>query len=268
MRTNAHIRAGAPVSQIQLGYSHFSKRLAANTRVGYSTTLSLFFATVPEIYEQITAEHVEKFVMSFKGKNSSKNNQLYRIKSFCGYAENYLGLPNPAARIKPLKVTFYKQRCLSDDEYQRILAVCSSPSESAVVKLLCATGLRRSEYRSLSSASICEKHLIVIGKGNKKRIVPLNGIAIQALSLLNLSKSFKKPDSLMALCRKLTRKSGVEPFSPHSFRHYFATRLVKAGVPLAKVSKILGHSSIAVTEKTYLHLLPSDTLGCTDVLDF
>jgi len=60
--------------------------------------------------------------------------------------------------------------------------------------------------------------------------------------------------------------AGIERFGPHAIRHFFATRLMRQGVPLAKISKILGHASIKTTEQIYIHWLPKDVLGLTDCL--
>ena len=61
-------------------------------------------------------------------------------------------------------------------------------------------------------------------------------------------------------------RASLAHFHPHSCRHLFATTLVKAGVPLAKISKILGHSSIEITIRVYTHLFPVDLLGAADNL--
>jgi len=50
-------------------------------------------------------------------------------------------------------------------------------------------------------------------------------------------------------------------------RHWFATQLLIKGVPIAKVSKMLGHASIRTTERSYAHILRSDLANATDVLD-
>jgi integrase len=51
------------------------------------------------------------------------------------------------------------------------------------------------------------------------------------------------------------RLAGIEHATPHSTRHTYASRLLTAGVPIARVSKLLGHSSIQVTERVYAHLI-------------
>ena len=55
--------------------------------------------------------------------------------------------------------------------------------------------------------------------------------------------------------------------SGHALRHYFGSELIRKGVPIAHVSKIMGHSSIATTERFYIHLLSSDLKDVTRVLD-
>jgi integrase len=67
--------------------------------------------------------------------------------------------------------------------------------------------------------------------------------------------------------QKNFRQNRYKNFGAHAVRHYFATQLIRKGVNIYKVSKILGHSSVQITESTYVHLMPVDLLGITDVLD-
>lgn len=53
----------------------------------------------------------------------------------------------------------------------------------------------------------------------------------------------------------------MEHISPHRMRHTFATRYLQGGGDIYVLSKILGHSSVAVTEKVYAHLLAADLLS-------
>ena len=260
--------AGKPTNEVYIGFIRYIQRFTQDTQKSYTQTLTRFIEAVPPFYEQITMEHIERFVQSFGKKNSSKNNALFRIRSFCRYAEDYLGLANPAEKVKPFKVHFYEQRVISTIEYSKLLKVCT-PKEYAVIKFLANSGLRRAEFRSLTSANISpdKTYITVIGKGNKKRKVPLNEVCREALSHLDLSKSYKTDGGLTALCRKLSRKSGIK-VNPHCFRHFFVSRLAKAGVPLALISKTVGHKNVTTTAIIYTHILDSETLGCTDVLDF
>ena len=260
--------ARTPTKDALTRFIRYSSRFATNTQRQYKDTLSRLQPYLPDYIEQIRAEHLDIFVNSLKMLNSSKNTTLIPVRSFLQFCEDYFDVPSVAKKVKDLPEQPHKQRCLSENEYAAVLKVCSE-QEKAIVQILACTGLRASEFCDLTPNSISpdETFLTVIGKGRKRRCVPLNNTACQAFFTINLSKNFNR-DSLSYICKCLAKRASLPAFGPHAFRHFFCTRLIKAGVPIAKVSKILGHSSIAVTEKTYLHLLPSDTLGCTDVLDF
>lgn len=257
--------AGTPTQEVYIGFARYIQRFTPDTQRSYTQTLVRFIQSVPPFYEQITMEHIERFIQSFGKKNSSKNSALFRIRSFCKYAEDYLGLPNPAEKVKPFKVHFYEQRVITEIEYSKILEVCK-PKERAVIQFLANSGLRRTEFRLMSTANLSpdKTFITVIGKG-KKRKVPINQVCREALSHLDLTKSYKNEGSLAALCRKLSRKSGIK-VNPHCFRHYFATRMIKAGVPIAILSKILGHKNEIVTAIVYCHIFDSDCIGSTDCL--
>jgi len=117
------------------------------------------------------------------------------------------------------------------------------------------------------------KMLTITGKGRKRRVIPLNETCRTILShyanstTLQLTKSYRYHQALSRLTHKLAKKAGIPMFGVHAIRHYFATELCRRGVPLAKVSKILGHASVRTTERIYLHWLDDDLLGVTDVLD-
>ncbi len=59
------------------------------------------------------------------------------------------------------------------------------------------------------------------------------------------------------LVRRLRAKTGID-FDPHWFRHSMATRLLRDGAPVEVVSKLLGHSSVTLTMRTYGHLTAED----------
>ena len=258
-------KAGTPTKVALTRFIRYTARFATTTQRHYKEALYRFEPFLPDFIEQIRAEHIDIFVNSLKTLNSSKNSLLVPVRSFLQWCETYLDVPNVAKKVKSLPEQPPKQRVLSEAEYKAVLAVCE-PFERKVVQFLASTGLRASEYCSLTQQNIShdQKCLILTGKGGKRRVVPLNNTARASI---DFSKSFNR-DSLRYLCNCLSRRASVCRFGPHALRHFFTTRLVRAGVPLVKVSRILGHSSVAITEKVYLHLLPCDFLGATDCLDF
>jgi len=217
----------------------------------------------------LTTADIEKYlthILQFC-TNRTANCNLTAIRSYCRY---YFGNPNPAKSIHFLKEVSPKQRCLSDNEYRLVLAV-AKPKDRDVLQFFANTALRRAEFLDLPQAIIEPKKrfMTIIGKGKKTRTIPLNDAARKILvknASLQFVCRFKWPCYLNRLCIKLAKKANIPPFGPHALRHLAATRLIQAGVPLIKVSKILGHSSTQITEKIYVHLVPQDLIGVTDVL--
>lgn len=111
---------------------------------------------------------------------------------------------------------------------------------------------------------------------DKTRIVPLNNICREILQkykrlvdseLLQISARYPGSEGASWLCRRISRKTKMPKFGAHAIRHRFATEMIRKGVSIYKVSKILGHSSVKITEQIYIHLVPQDLLGITDILD-
>jgi integrase/recombinase XerD len=108
----------------------------------------------------------------------------------------------------------------------------------AVTMVLAETGMRVSEAWAVDWQG--EADLLVRGKGEKDRLVPLTDRARDALTALGGAM----PGSIRAY-QKWCQRLG---FSPHRLRHTRATTLVEAGVDIKIVAKLLGHASVATTE--------------------
>jgi integrase/recombinase XerD len=145
---------------------------------------------------------------------------------------------------------------------------------TALLEVLYATGLRVSELLSLP-ASAAAAHggvLVVRGKGNKERMVPLTRGAIDALKRWRSVRPkgdespwlFPSPNRRRHLTRQwfsqvlksLAAAAGLDPrrVSPHVVRHAFASHLLAHGADLRAVQEMLGHADIATTQ-IYTHVL-------------
>jgi integrase len=145
-----------------------------------------------------------------------------------------------------------------------------------VVVFAVATGLRRGEICGLTWDRVyVERGLLMVAtggtlrsKGGKKRIVPLNSVALAILK----SRAGQSPlpqvfhrgshpigdDFLGKSFKRAVRDAGLsDTLHFHSLRHTFASWLVQRGESIHAVSKILGHSSVVVTERFYAHLDPA-----------
>lgn len=157
--------------------------------------------------------------------------------------------------------------------------------DTAILAVLLDTGLRASELRTLTIGNVTLAHqpredsyITVMGKGRKQREIPLGNRARRALSryLRQYRPHAKKSDpvflsrhggplaheSLKDILQRLltlsTLSTDVE-VNPHKFRHTFATRYMAAGGDVYDLSRLLGHTSVSVTEN-YLKTLSAQAI--------
>ena len=172
-----------------------------------------------------------------------------------------------------------RQRFLSPEEAGRLLALLrgSSPLWYDISLFALQTGLRAGEIFQLTGKQVCfhsQTVSIFDSKNNSTRHVPLNATAREVLAR-NLPP---EPENLFftnkgariiqagSAFRNAVSKSGVNKGVHdrrskvvfHTFRHTFASWLIQAGTPLLVVSTLLGHKSIAMTQR-YAHLAPDQT---------
>jgi integrase/recombinase XerD len=149
--------------------------------------------------------------------------------------------------------------------------------DRALLELLYATGCRASEVSAmrLSDVHLAESFCICRGKGDKERVVPLGKRAIAALAawidvprkafatragsqpawvILSSRGNRLSRMRIWEVVREHAATAGIPPdIGPHTLRHSFATHLVAGGVDLRHVQEMLGHASIATTQR-YTHV--------------
>ena len=217
-------------------------------------------------------------------KSSSKSQAriLSGIKSFYHYLyiENVIDA-NPCDKIDRPRIERKLPDTLSPDEINDIInsVDLSNPHgerNRTILETLYSCGLRVSELINLKCSKLFleDGFLIVIGKGNKERAVPLNKILIKYLKnyirlirshqdiatghedyvfLNNRGKQLTRM-MIFTIVKKYTEKSGIKKnISPHTFRHSFATHLLQGGADLRAIQTMLGHESISTTE-IYMHI--------------
>lgn len=153
--------------------------------------------------------------------------------------------------------------------------------KKALFEILYGCGLRISEIANLKVGDLSLETgiLRVFGKGNKERLVPINKRALKVLRkyLEERKKILKKFSShtdylfisqrgrklsirwIFEIIKKEGERHKLYRLHPHALRHAFATHLLNAGLDLRSIQELLGHSSLATTEKYtkvhYEHLL-------------
>lgn len=244
----------------------------------YRRCITEFEAYLSNDGNQLTTQAIEAYILDRRNagwSNRYVNCNLSVIKSYCKWFYRLTPASNPAKPVKMLKEKPPKRRILEVEEYQKVMATISGQDKD-IIAFLANTGLRASEFVSLAWADISPDFTyleVVHGKGDKSRFVPLNQVCRDILAKYKpqgmagtLPFCRMHRVSLGKVCVRAAKKADIKRFGPHACRHYFATILMHEGVSIYKISKILGHASVVVTEKVYLHLGLRDILGVTDIL--
>ncbi|MDE7095638.1 MAG: site-specific tyrosine recombinase XerD [Anaeroplasmataceae bacterium] len=264
-----------------------NKRLSPNTITAYMTDLELYgeflvkYKDGKDIYS-VTEDDINKYIASLKRANLSKqtiSRKIIAIKEFHKFLNAESPSTDPAKFIDLPKASKPLPVVLSREEIAKMLDSIETDTplglrNKAMIETLYASGLRISELVGLSIADIHlrEKYIIVIGKGNKERMVPLGDMAVIALrNYIEKGRPFlsKKPgntlfynyqgnsisrQSLYKYIVKLAKDNGIEKeISPHTIRHSFATHLLEGGTDLRMVQELLGHEDISTTQ-IYTHI--------------
>ena len=169
-------------------------------------------------------------------------------------------------------------------EINRMLKQCKGKNRynkrnKTIILLLAKTGMRNKELCNLKLSDIDWQRreiTIIQSKHNKTRVVPVEEkmlIGRTYPSLKNYIQHWRinsckhyvftteekrmTPNYLRRIIKEIGKKAGMSWIHPHSFRHYAATNMLRAGVNIRIVQEILGHTSIETTGR-YLHTIEHD----------
>ncbi len=167
---------------------------------------------------------------------------------------------------------------LSADEVAKFWGSFRTSRDLALVALMLLNGLRSRETLDLrlEDLQLADRHIRVLGKGNKQRLLPLPAETIEVLqNYLRLERPLTNSAALfvslkgrhrgqpmtVAGLRSLFRhhrlRSEVRRANPHRFRHTFASDMVRCGISLPALQQLMGHSHIRTT-MLYFQLAPQD----------
>jgi integrase/recombinase XerD len=191
-----------------------------------------------------------------------------------------LGLGRPRFDLSRLRVREPRLTIvpLSVDEVARFWSSFRNARDLAIVGLMLMHGLRSAEVLVLNRDDVLlsDGQLRVRGKGSKMRFLPL---APETRQLLDHYLQVERPDpcsaalfvvlkgparghrmtpaGLRSLFRHHRRTTGIQKANPHRFRHTFATEMVRAGISLPALMKLMGHADIETTLR-YVQVSPQD----------
>lgn len=198
--------------------------------------------------------------------NRTLDNIRKTISSFFGWMHDEgLISRNPAKALKQIKYEKIVRKPFTVVERDKIKNACKLERDLALTEFLYASGLRVSEVISLNRNSIdfITREATVIGKGGKERKFYLSPICSEYIVRYLRTRmdnnealfvSTKAPNTRLTkegvelIVKTIGRRAGVDNVHPHRFRRTLATDLVRKGVPIQDVAKILGHSDLRTTQ--------------------
>lgn len=192
----------------------------------------------------------------------------------------------------PNKGKRYPAEVLTTDEVQALVDQCSRKAPTgirnrALLYLLFRSGLRVSEIVALRVSDVdLKRHSVRVlhGKGDKTTTRGFHASATDALArwidtrkalgirsgmlFCTLDGGPLNPQYIRNLLHRLGASAGIEKrVHPHGLRHSYAVELENAGVPVSQISKLLGHSSIAVTSRYLDHLSNAQAISALEAVE-
>ena len=283
-----------PISDISevkrrfLGHLTLEKGMSANTAQAYSDDVDKLvrhFADVGVGIENATTDDLERFVCTLQDVGIQPRSQariisgikgFYKFLRLEGYMDN-----DPTELLPTPKIGRHLPEVLTVEEIDRMIdCIDMSKAEGqrnrAIIETLYGCGLRVSELVTLKLSQLFmeEGYVIIQGKGNKQRLVPISPVAIEQITLymeqtrshqvvkrgsedilfLNRRGAMLTRQMIFHIVKQLCELAGVRKvISPHTLRHSFATHLLEGGANLRAIQQMLGHESITTTE-IYVHI--------------
>lgn len=268
-------------------YLLLERGLSENTRESYLNDVAKLMRYLNEnniTIKDVTLDTLHNFIAALHDLGITPRSQariISGIKSFFRFLklENHIK-SNPTLLLESPRIGRKLPEVLSIEEIDNMISCIDLSSNEgqrnrAIIETLYSCGLRVSELVNLEINKIFleEEYVVIKGKGNKERIVPISPVAIHEIKLylddrqhldikpgeenilfLNRRGSRLTRVMIFYIIKQLAELAGIrKEISPHTLRHSFATHLLEGGANLRAIQQMLGHESIATTE-IYIHI--------------
>ena len=273
-----------------LEFLNFERGLSPLTRENYARDITQLIKLADSAtLNSLQNMHIRRFIASLHSKGLGGKSIARKLSSWRGFFEflvNRKGFSsNPVIGLRAPKSPKTLPQALSIEQAVKLVDISDdavlSVRDHAILELFYSSGLRLSEVVNLNidALDFTEGTVIVTGKGNKTRIVPMGAHAMQAIQtwlknradiLMNkaslIDKSSEKAvfiglqgrrvsaRNLQYRIKEWSIKQGINSsVHPHMLRHSFATHVLQSSGDLRAVQEMLGHANISTTQ-VYTHL--------------
>lgn len=232
-----------------------------------------------------TADHFRAYLFDLMKKGRSRATirlQFAALRSFYNHLTERNAVPSNVLKLVSLPklekklpqfLTVTQVSTLMEKPKARQKTKQATPwmaaRDAAILELFYSSGLRLAELAALDVRDLdpIGETVRVMGKGSRERIVPVGGLALEAISryrseahvqsgplFLNKSRKRLGHRSIWLLLKNYVQEAGLpSTLSPHKLRHSFATHLLDNGADLRSVQSLLGHASLSTTQ-IYTHV--------------
>ena len=222
-------------------------------------------------YNQVSAFAAQRHRAGRKSRTIQR--ELSSIRSFFQFMIRQGVLTqNPALEVRAPKADKPLPKTCDAESIDRLLQLSDASDglqvrDVAIFELIYSSGLRLAELVGidLDDIDLAQRRLVVTGKGNKTRHLPIGGKAVKAVKrwqklrpdyCRDSSRRGRRisPRSVQSRLNRLIERQALQQhLSPHVLRHSFATHMLESSSDLRAVQELLGHANIATTQ-VYTHL--------------
>ncbi|MEI6286267.1 MAG: tyrosine recombinase [Bacillota bacterium] len=267
-----------------IDYLRVEKHAALHTMKNYRSDIEQFFADTTTAADNVTIHDIRRYLAELRLTISKRSvtRKLSALRTFYNFLlREELVDNNPFASVRSPKMDKKLPQFLDEHEIVKLLDVPDRSTllglrDGAIIELLYSSGLRVGELVELRVSSCQDGELLVLGKGSKERIVPINDTAYNRVNeylrtarakiiadndvrphnylFVNFRGSRLSDRSIRRIFEKYTVIFASERnISPHTIRHTFATHLLNHGADLRAVQELLGHVNLSTTQ-IYTHI--------------
>lgn len=235
----------------------------------YETTLNTMTSSLGLNVRKIRTEDLRTYLIKYQCNNQSSKVTIDNIRrilsSFFSWLEDedYI-IKSPVRRIHKIKTAASIKETYSDEDLEAMRDGCDKLRDLALIDLLASTGMRVGEITLLNRDAVdfTERECIVVGKGNKERIVYFDARAKMHLQQYLISRKDDNPALFVTLraphnrlqiggiehrLRIIGKRLNIHKVHPHKFRRTMATMAIDKGMPIEQLQKLLGHQRIDTT---------------------
>ncbi len=235
----------------------------------YQTTIESMVSSLGKNIRHILTDDLRTYLTNYQNKHQSSRVTIDNIRrilsSFFSWLEDedYI-IKSPVRRIHKVKTVRSIKETYSDEDLEKMRDNCGELRDLAMIDMLASTGMRVGEMVLLNRDDInfAERECVVLGKGDKERIVYFDARAKLHLQEYLDCREDGNPALFVTLrapyeriqiggiehrLREMGKRLNIPKVHPHKFRRTLATMAIDKGMPVEQLQRLLGHQRIDTT---------------------